>query len=175
MHYKNQKLKTNIYNIEKTTENDFKIYHKIIEYAENMVSPNTTALTFFGGSIEELNNFIKKVSKILFESNKDHCSYADYSVLSEVKSTQRMLKFNKIHSKRAEQSANPEDRTLDTNNISCLNKQIDKSEKMLNQKTMEAIIQAKIDRQERRLRKMSDSDLEKIREDFEYIQLLNYH
>lgn len=151
------------------------IFDKIVEYAENMINIKTTARTFFEGSEEKLNDFIKSVSTKLFKEDKEYCVYYDYLVLTDVKTTQKKLRFNKILSKRAKDSERPVDKTLDTNNIACLNKIIDIDEKLENKKFREAVLDEKINRERKKFARLSDEALEKLREENEYLIATEYH
>jgi len=151
------------------------IFDKIVEYAENMINIKTTALTFFEGSEEKLNDFIKNVSTKLFKEDREYCIYHDYLILTDVKTTQKKLRFNKILSKRAKDSERPVDKILDTNNIACLNKIIDLDQKLENKKFAEAVLDEKINRERKRLARFTDEELEKLREKNEYLIATEYH
>jgi hypothetical protein len=164
---------------DKISDKDETIFNKIIEYAENTVDINIVALTFFNKSIEDLNNFIYRVSLELFKKGKEEYVSLDYPDLSITKSTEKQLELKKIFFNRAKESKHQIDRTFDTNNIACLFKQIDRYRQLEDKIIIQEKIKLELEKEERILSRQSKEELEKSRENLkkhaEWLSLTEYH
>lgn len=164
---------------DKISDKDEQTFNKIIEYAENTIDINIVALTFFNKSIEDLNNFIYRVSLELFKTGKEEYVSQDYADLSITKSTEKQLELKKIFFNRAQESKHQIDRTFDTNNIACLFKQIDRFRQLEDKIIIQEKIKLELQKEERILSKKSKEDLEKSREDLkkhaEWLAFKEYH
>ena len=161
------------------SDKDETIFNKIIEYAENTIDINIVALTFFNKSIEDLNNFVHRVSLELFKKGKEEYVSLDYSDLSITKSTEKQLELKKIFFNRAQESKHQIDRTFDTNNISCLFKQIDRYRQLEDKIIIQEKIKLELQKEEIILSRQSKEELEKRRAELkktaEWLTLTEYH